>query len=227
MKTQLEKEKEIAALAAVEHIQDGQIVGLGTGSSSEYAIRAIGRKVEEGLKITGVPTSNRTAQLAESLQIPLADINTIDQIDITIDGADEFTTDLMLIKGGGGALLREKIVASLTRQQIIIADSSKLVEKLGQFRLPIEVIPFATNYVLRQLEKLGGKAELRLVDQKPYRTDQGNYILDTDFGLIDHPDQLADKLNQIEGIACHGLFINLAERVIMGKGDEFLEFKRP
>lgn len=227
MKTQLEKEKEIAALAAVEHIQDGQIVGLGTGSSSEYAIRAIGRRVEEGLKITGVPTSNRTAQLAESLQIPLADINTIDQIDITIDGADEFTTDLMLIKGGGGALLREKIVASLTRQQIIIADSSKLVEKLGQFRLPIEVIPFATNYVLRQLEKLGGKAELRLVDQKPYQTDQSNYILDTDFGLIDHPDQLADKLNQIEGIACHGLFINLAERVIMGKGDEFLEFKRP
>src|SRR5690606_34301357 len=112
-------------------------------------------------------------------------------------------------------------------QQIIIADSSKLVEKLGQFRLPIEVIPFATNYVLRQLEKLGGKAELRLVDQKPYQTDQSNYILDTDFGLIDHPDQLADKLNQIEGIACHGLFINLAERVIMGKGDEFLEFKRP
>lgn len=226
MKNQLEKEKELAALAAVQYVRDGQVVGLGTGSSSEYAIRALGEMVKNGLRITGVPTSIRTAQLAEALGIPLADINTINEIDITIDGADEFTTDLLLIKGGGGALLREKIVASLTKQQIIIADSSKLVEKLGKFHLPIEVIPFASNYVLNQLKKIGGQAKIRQSGAEPYKTDQGNYILDTDFGLMENPRGLAENLNRIEGIACYGLFIDLAERVIMAKGDETFEFTR-
>lgn len=221
----LEKEKELAALEAVKYVHDGQIVGLGTGSSAFYAIRAIGKLVRSGCRIRAVATSVRTEELAREAGIPLIDINTIDEIDLTIDGADEFTPDLMLIKGGGGALLREKIVASLTRVQVIITDSTKWVNKLGHFPLPVEVIPFAARYVQNELARLGGTAKLRSKDNGIYHTDQGNYILDVDWGLIDNPRALAEQLNRIEGIACHGLFIDLTTRVLMGKGERVMVFE--
>lgn len=221
----LEKEKELAAKEAVKFISDNQIVGLGTGSSAVHVIKEIGKMVKKGLKIQAIPTSNKTKELAESLNIPLIDINSIEAIDITIDGADEFTTDLTLIKGGGGALLREKIVASLTKQLIIIVDSSKKVDILGKFKLPIEVIPFASNYVLNQIKLINGKGKIRLVSDQPFSTDQRNYIVDADFGEIINPALLSDQLNGIEGIVGHGLFINLASKVIMGKNDSTITFE--
>ena len=219
-----ENEKKLAALEVVKFIKDNQVVGLGTGSSAVYAIKEIGEMVKNGLKIKAIPTSNKTKLLAESLNIPLIDINSINSIDITIDGADEFTEDLFLIKGGGGALLKEKIVASLTKEEIIIVDSTKKVDILGKFKLPIEVIPFASNYVLNQIQFIKGSGNIRLAPDKPFITDQRNYIIDADFGLINNPLALSDNLNSIEGIVAHGLFINLANKVIMGSNNSTLVF---
>ena len=202
-------------------------MGLGTGSTAAFAVHEIAQMVQNGLQVQAVATSEHTAALATSLGIPVIDINTVDQIDITIDGADEFTTTLQLIKGGGGALLREKIVASLSKQVVIIADSSKQVNRLGKFTLPIEIIPFASNYVLHQLKKIQGKGVIRTSAGNNFITDSGNYIMDTDFGLIEDPQQLANTLNSITGIVEHGLFINLATSIIMGSGDEVKIFAKP
>lgn len=220
----VEKEKQLAAKEAVKFITNNLVIGLGTGSTAEYAIREISEMVKQGLQVRAIPTSNKTQALAESLHIPLIDINTIDSIDITIDGADEFTDDLLLIKGGGGALLKEKIVASLTREEIIIVDSSKKVKLLGKFKVPLEVIPFAANYVYNQLQLLNGRGSIRSVAGKPFVSDQGNYIMDADFGLIEDPVFLSGQLNNIEGVVGHGLFIQLTSRVIMGNKDSIIHF---
>ncbi|MCH5600536.1 ribose-5-phosphate isomerase RpiA [Niabella ginsengisoli] len=164
--------------------------------------------------------------MSVELGIPMVDINTIDSIDITIDGADEFTQNLELIKGGGGALLREKIVASLTQKQIIVTDSSKLVHELGKFKVPVEVIPFARAYVMRKLQAIGGIGLVRIKDGKEYITDQGNIIIDADFGLIENPAALDEQLNQIVGVVEHGLFIGLAHKVIMVKNGETITFTK-
>lgn len=214
----LETEKQNAAKEAVLFLRNNMIVGLGTGSTARYAIEEIARLVATGLEIKAVPTSEQTKELATRLKISVIDINTIDHIDVTIDGADEFTEDLYLIKGGGGALTREKIVASITKEQIIIADSSKKVRNLGKFKLPVEVIPFAYHYVISTLSKLGGKAQLRAKRGIPFLTDQNNYIIDVDFGLIEKPEILSLQLNGIEGVVAHGLFLHLTTRVIMGEG---------
>jgi ribose 5-phosphate isomerase A len=214
-----EKEKENAALAAVALIEDHMVVGLGTGSTAYYAITAIAERVKKGLQIKAVPTSEQTAALALSLGIPLTDINAVDLIDITIDGADEFTKEKYMIKGGGGALLREKIVAAKTKKEIIIADASKLVDHLGKFKLPIEVIPFARGYVMEELRKLQLKAEVR-----PFITDEGNNIIDVAFGKIEDPVALSAQLNEITGVVTHGLFINLAFNILMGEGDQVRVF---
>lgn len=219
-------EKKIAALEAVKEIKEGMIVGLGTGSTAYYAIQAVGEMVKNGAAIKAVPTSEHTKQLSIELGIPLVDINSIDKIDVTIDGADEFTQNLDLIKGGGGALLREKIVASLTEKEIIIADSSKLVQELGRFKVPLEVIPFAYAYVMRALQSLGGIGLLRKVQEKTFITDQGNYIIDTDFGLINDPATLNEKLNNIVGVVEHGLFVGLAYKVIMAENGETIVFAK-
>ena len=216
----IEKEKQLAALAAVTYIQDGQVVGLGSGSTVYYAIQEIGKLVQNGLQIKAIPTSHKTQFLTESLNIPLIDSNSVDSIDVTIDGADEFNEDLVLIKGGGGALLREKIVASMTRKKIIIADSSKKTDKLGlKFKLPIEVIPFASNLVINQLKELGGIPKIRKQAGKEFLTDQGNWILDTDFGHIEDPYSLSLSLNEIVGLVCHGIFINLADIIVIGEDE--------
>jgi len=219
-------EKKQAALEAVKEIREGMIVGLGTGSTAYYAIHAVADLVKAGMSLKTIPTSEQTRQMSEALGIPMVDINSIDHIDLTIDGADEFTQSLALIKGGGGALLREKIVASLTTHQIIVTDSSKLVQELGRFKLPVEVIPFACEYVMRELCKLGGLGVVRKQGDNDYITDQGNLIIDTDFGLINDPETLDQRLNQVVGVVEHGLFNNLAHKVIMVKNGDIITFSR-
>ena len=221
-----ENEKQLAAAEAVKFLIDDQIVGLGSGSTATYAIKEIARLVKNGLRIKTVPTSRQTEELARNLGIPLIDINSIEQIDITIDGADEFTEDLTLVKGGGGALLREKVVASMTRKVIIIADSGKKVERLGKFKIPMEIIPFATKLVMKSLRSIKGAGVIRMKNDAPYLTDSGNHILDVDFGLIENPVELAQKLDAITGIVEHGIFVSLAKKVMMGSNGEVITFEK-
>lgn len=226
MNRDLEKEKQLAAIDAVKSVENGMIIGLGTGSTANLAIKEIGRLVSEGLQITGVATSNATEELARSLKIPLKSLDEVDSIDLTIDGTDEFDGDLNLIKGGGGALFREKMVARLSKREIIMADSTKRVEKLGAFRVPVEVVPIALSFAKKQIEKFGGKAELRMRNGETFVTDAGNRILDADFGLIDDVRTVSAILDSIEGVVCHGLFIDLADTVIMASGDGTTAFKK-
>ncbi|TDQ11360.1 ribose-5-phosphate isomerase RpiA [Pedobacter metabolipauper] len=221
----MDLEKQNAANAAVKMILQHDVVGLGTGSTAYFAIAAIADLVKNGLKIKAVATSKKTESLAVSMGIELLNIEDVQYIDITIDGADEFNEQLQLIKGGGGALFREKIVASLSKKEIIIADSAKKVDQLGKFKVPIEVVPLASSYVKEQLKRLDGISELRKDGDSLYRTDNGNYILDADFGLFTDAAVLAERLNQIEGILAHGLFINLSTMVIMGKGSEVITYQ--
>jgi ribose 5-phosphate isomerase A len=223
-KNEQDAEKLAAARAAVAFIKEGDFVGLGTGSTATFAIREIGEMVKGGLKIKAVASSIRTAELAQSYGIEVVDLGGVSSLDISIDGADEFTEDLNLIKGGGGALFREKIIASLSRNAIVITDTSKKVKQLGAFTVPIEVIPLAYQYVFDQVESLGGKARLRKAGNKNFLTDNGNFIIDADFGLIAAPDQLAIALNQIDGLLAHGLFIGLTQKVIMSQGSHIIVF---
>lgn len=212
--------KQVAAEEAVTHIQNGMTVGLGTGSTAAFAIQKIGARVaEEGLQIKAIATSDRSEQMAHELQIPIVGFEEIDRIDITIDGADEVDEHLNLIKGGGGALLREKIVSVQTQKNIIIVDETKLVKHLGAFPLPVEVVPFALTVVKRQLEKLGCTTTLRKKEQQPYLTDNHNYILDCNFGQIENPAYLHDTINAITGVVDNGLFIQRASMVIVAYND--------
>jgi len=219
-------EKQAAAREAVKYIRDNDIVGLGTGSTAYYAIVEVAELVKNGLKIKGVPTSEHTAALATSLGIELLEMDQVEFIDVTIDGADEFDEHLNLIKGGGGAHFREKIIASLTKKEIIIADAAKKVEKLGAFKVPVEIVPMALNYVLKQMAKLHGTGLVRMKDGSAFITDNHNIIVDADFGLISDPAKLSDELNQIEGILAHGLFVNLAALVIMGKEGQTVTYTK-
>lgn len=212
--------KQLAAERAVTYIQDGMIVGLGTGSTAAYAIKKLGARVaEENLQIRAIATSQRSEEMARELNIPIVSFEEIDQIDITIDGADEVDEQLNLIKGGGGALLREKIVASNSHELIIIVDETKLVKRLGKFPLPVEVVPFALTVVQRQLELLDCTASLRMEGGNPYLTDNGNYILDCSFGEIKLAPQLHDAIKKITGVVDNGLFIQLARTIIAAYND--------
>jgi ribose 5-phosphate isomerase A len=219
-----DKDKLQAGLRAASLVKDGDVVGLGTGSTAFFAIKALADQVKEGLQIYGVPSSIHTQELAKTLKIPLLEIGEVGAIDISIDGADEFTKELYLIKGGGGALFREKIIASLSKRRIIIADSSKEVEKLGAFKVPIEVVPAAYQYVVNELEKRHGKVSLRVKDNQIFITDNQNFIVDVDFGIIEDPIVLAFDLNQITGILAHGLFINLTTELLMAKGGKVIRY---
>ena len=222
MMKNLDNEKLLAAQAAVKFIEPNQIIGLGTGSSANFAIKEIGKLVADGLVIKGVPTSNKTAELAKTLGIPLIDIDAVDAIDLTIDGTDEFDADLNLIKGGGGALFREKMVARLSKREIIICDSTKKVDVLGAFHLPVEVVPMALHFAQKQIEKINGTGQIREKDGNIFITDAGNHIIDVDFGAIEDANKLSDQLNNIEGVVCHGLFIGLATMVIMADGNNIV-----
>ncbi len=219
-------EKQAVARASLRFVQDGNIVGLGSGSTAAYAVKFLGERVQAGLKITGIPTSNATKELASSLGIPLTTLDKIAEIDVTIDGADEIDPQLSLIKGGGGALLHEKIVASASRKLVIIADSSKQVPMLGKFPVPLEVITFAQALVKRKIEALGASISVRMAGNKPFLSDEGHHILDCHFGSIPHVPDLARKLSDMPGIVEHGLFVKMANVVLIAKGPEVLELPR-
>jgi ribose 5-phosphate isomerase A len=222
-----ELEKAAAARASLRFVRDGMTLGLGTGSTAAHAVRFLGEQVRAGLKVRGIPTSVHTRELAASLGIPLTTLDECQQIDVDIDGADEFDPQLHLIKGGGGALLREKIIASASRQVVIIADSSKQVAVLGEFPLPVEVIAFAQPLVAKRITALGATVKLRQ-DTKgnPFITDEGHHILDCSFGQIPDPPTLARKLSDMPGVVEHGLFIDLATVVLCAKGENVAELRR-
>jgi len=223
----LDQEKQLAARASMAFLREGQIVGLGTGSSAAHAVRFLGERVQAGLKIRGIPTSVHTRELAASLGIPLTTLDECPQIDVTIDGADEVDPELRLIKGGGGALLREKIVASASKQLVIIADSSKQVPVLGKFPLPVDVIPFAQTLVAKEISALGAAVKLRTDSSgRPFVTDEGHHILDCRFGQIKDAATLARTLEHMPGVAEHGLFLDMANVALVGKGSEVVELRR-
>ena len=207
-------EKKVVGEKAVEFVKDGMVVGLGTGSTVHYTIIKLGELVKEGLSIQGIPTSLQTEELAKKVGVPLVGFKEIEHIDVTIDGADEVDANLHLIKGGGGALLREKIIANAAKEFIVVASSSKMVEKLGAFRLPIEVIPFGAELTEKYIRELGCVPYLRQFEDKPYRTDNGNYIFDCDFSEILEPKKIEERLNMIPGVVENGLFVGMADTVI-------------
>lgn len=209
--------KESVAIEAIQYIEDDMKVGLGTGSTMYYAIKHLGERVKEGLNIVCVPTSEKTAEWAEKFEIPLSDFSEIRSLDIAIDGADEVDENLQLIKGGGGALLREKIVADAAKKFIVIVDESKVVKILGKFKLPIEVIPFGWKITAQSIESLGCKAILRKKEEEIFVTDNQNYILDCDFSEIHHPEQLNHALKSIVGVVETGLFINMTKKVLVSR----------
>lgn len=214
--------KQQVGIAAADRVQSGSIVGLGTGSTTAYAIQHLGDRLKAGtLKdIKGIPTSFQASVLAKQYGIPLTTLDEIDRIDIAIDGADEVDPQKNLIKGGGAAHTREKVVDSLAEQFIVVVDSSKLVDALGTtFALPVEVLPMAIAPVTKALEKLGGKVELRMGVKKdgPVITDQGNMVLDVDFGAIANPVELESTLNNIPGVLENGLFVNVTDVVLIGE----------
>lgn len=211
--------KQTAGEKAVEYIQDGMVVGLGTGSTVYWTIQKVGELVKHGLNIKCIPTSIQTEKLARELNILLTDFSDADYIDITIDGADEVDQDLNLIKGGGGALLREKIVASASKKLVIVVDESKISKTLGGFPLPVEAIPFGFENTFNKIQKLGCNPVLRMTEDKTYKTDNGNYIIDCKFEKIEDPYNMSIELNRIPGVVENGLFPNMAEAVIIGQKD--------
>jgi ribose 5-phosphate isomerase A len=222
-----DQEKEAAARASLRYVKDGQVVGLGTGSTAAYFIKLLGEEVKKGLRVRGIPTSVRSTELAKSLGIPLTTLDECQEIAVTVDGADEVDPQLRLIKGGGGALLREKIVASATKLEVIVADASKQVKTLGKFPLPVEVIKFAQALVAKRIAALGADVQLRKGDDgKPYLTDENNHILDCRFGEIRDPDALARQLSDMPGVVEHGLFIGMASMVLFARGSEIVELRR-
>lgn len=220
-------EKEAAARASLQYVKDGQVVGLGTGSTAAYFIKLLGERVKEGLRVRGIPTSDRSRELAQSLGIPLITLDDCQEIAVTVDGADEVDPQLRLIKGGGGALLREKIVASATKQLVIVADASKQVPRLGKFPLPVEVIRFSQALVEKRIAALGADVCLRQnKDGTPFVTDENNHILDCRFGEIGDADALARELSDMPGVVEHGLFIGMASVVVFARGNEIVELRR-
>lgn len=211
--------KRLAAIAALDEVRSGMRLGLGTGSTARHFVDLIGERVAAGLDVVCVPTSEVTAAQARELGIPLTDLETTPELDLTVDGADEIGPGLALIKGAGGALLREKIVAAASARMIVIADVSKKVDVLGKFPLSIEVNLFGLGATFRQIEKLlvamradGGLIQRRRVDGSAFITDGGHVILDASFGRISDPEALADALIDIPGVVQHGLFIGLCKR---------------
>lgn len=213
-----EAEKEAAGRAAAELVRDGDVVGLGTGSTAYFAVVALGERVKAGLKIIGIPTSIQTGDLGRSVGIHLTTLDEYPELDITIDGADEVDPKLNLIKGGGGALLREKVVATASKKMVVVADSGKVVRALGKFPLPVEIIAFARTVIEKKLVNLGASPKLRMkADGSPFVTDNGNQILDCSFGKITDPAGLARILSEMPGVVEHGLFIGVAKLALIGR----------
>ncbi|AMP66558.1 MULTISPECIES: ribose-5-phosphate isomerase RpiA [Streptococcus] len=209
--------KEQVGIKAAEFVTDGMIVGLGTGSTAYYFVAELGRRIkEEGLKITAVTTSSVTYEQAEGLGIPLKAIDDVEVVDLTVDGADEVDPALNGIKGGGGALLMEKIVATNSKDCIWIVDESKQVETLGAFKLPVEVVQYGAENLFRHFEKKGYSPAYREKDGQRFVTDQGNFIIDLDLKVIPDAEALAEELDRTVGVVDHGLFLGMVSKVIVG-----------
>jgi ribose 5-phosphate isomerase A len=222
----LDQEKRAAAARAVELVEDGMRLGLGSGSTAQHFVALLGERVRAGLKVVGVPTSERTRIQAEAEGIPLTDLDSHPELDLTVDGADEMDGELRLIKGGGGALLREKIVAAASRRMVVIADDSKRVAVLGRFPLPIEVVPFGLGATQRAVSEAAARAGCRgdirvrrAAGGEPFVTDGGHLILDAAFDAIADPQSLGEELLAVPGVVEHGLFIGLATGAIIASPD--------
>jgi ribose 5-phosphate isomerase A len=221
METPLMKnEKRVAAHRACDRVTDGMVIGMGTGSTVRFFLERLSERVGEGLEVLGVPTSVATERLALELGIPVTDLSEHPVLDLDIDGADEISPSLDLIKGGGGALMREKVVADASETVIIIADGSKTVEVLGAFPLPVEVLPFGIGRTLMELENAGCKGRMRLSGDSPFMTDNGNNIIDCAFGSIADPGGLERDLLGIPGVLECGLFVGLADVAIVAVEDD-------
>ena len=231
--TPIDRAKFAAARRAVDLVEDGMKVGLGTGSTAAWMVRALAERVrDENLRLTCVPTSSRTAELGRELGLMIVPLDEAGWLDLTIDGTDEFDADLTLIKGGGGALLMEKIVATASDRMVVITDASKEVRTLGNFPLPVEVIPFGwqasrmlIEELLNAMDVMGTQATLRMNGSRPFNTDEGNYILDLALGRIGNPRQVSMALNQVPGVVENGLFIDICDAVVVGFGDERVKFR--
>jgi ribose 5-phosphate isomerase A len=211
--------KKAAAEAAASLVEDGMVLGLGSGTTAALFVTALGARVSgHGLRVSGIPTSEQTAELARSLNIPLVTFAEHIQIDLTVDGADEVEPNtLFLVKGHGGALLREKIVAAASKRMVVIADETKLVEHLGKHPVPVEVVQFGWQSTENRLKRLGAKTSLRMAGgNKPLVTDNGNYIIDCAFGLMEKPKETAHHLDHVVGAVEHGLFLGFATQVLVG-----------
>jgi ribose 5-phosphate isomerase A len=212
--------KRRAGERSVEYVEDGMTVGLGTGSTAYWMVARLGERVREGLRVRCIPTSSRTEEQARQLGIPLVTFDEVQQLDLTIDGADEINPDLALIKGGGGALLREKLVAASSRRMIVIADAGKLVSVLGKFPLPVEVVPFAWEVTARRVaHAVGVEPLMRRDGPEPYLTDNGNYILDCECGAIEDPARMERELKLLNGVVDCGLFVGMADLAILSGDD--------
>lgn len=222
--------KEMVGIKAASYVTDGMTVGLGTGSTAYYMIEELGRRVkEENLKIVGVPTSYASKKQAEALNIPVKTIDQVNYVDLTIDGADEISQDFHGIKGGGAALLFEKVVATYSKEIIWIVDESKMVDKLGRFPLPVEVIPYGQEQLFRLFQEKNYHPSFRMESKETLKqTDSGNSIIDLQLDCIDDPIALANELDSLVGVVEHGLFLSMVDRVIIGKesGPEVLEVTR-
>ena len=219
--------KFVAAKRACEFVEDGMKLGLGTGSTAAWMVRCLADRIDkEGLRVKGVPTSNRTADLAKELGIETISLDQAGQLDLTIDGTDEFDENLNLVKGGGGALLQEKVVAAASDKMIVIADTGKSVNQLGKFPLPVEVLGFGINSSQSLVEKLLHSQDIdqsiiktRMSNNLPFITDEGNYILDLHLGRIGDPATLNVTLNQVPGVVENGLFVNMCDLILIGDED--------
>jgi len=216
-----ELSKKIAGEKAVDYIEQDMLIGLGTGSTVFWTMQRLAERVKEGLRIQAVPTSTETEELARKLGIPLLTLEDMKELDLVVDGADEISVELDLIKGGGGALLREKLVALASRKRIIVADSGKLSKQLGSFPLPIEIVRFGWVQILSRVLQLGCQATLRKAKDSPFITDNGNYILDCKFDEITDPLRLHEQLKLLPGVIETGLFVKLADVVVVGYPDRF------
>lgn len=223
--------KRRAAEAALDYVKDGMRLGLGSGSTAAHFVELLGARVAGGLRVVGVATSESTARHAREVGIPLATLDDTPELDLDVDGADEIGPGLALIKGGGGALLREKIIAGASKRMIVIADAGKRVDMLGAFPLPIEVVAFGMNVTIRAIQRAADtlglcvSIDLRQSDGVPYATDSGNRILDASFRRIPDPNALADRLANIPGIVEHGLFLGFADLALVASAEGVLEIE--